>query len=114
MPTPELVLRLLIPTVLAVSAVYAALSSLRAHVRRQEGKPVPGVYPGSREHRESLARAGVDSLAEWHRLRVEDQEAADTAALDAESAEDAVRRVVEMDVQRGLEQTARNNALYHP
>jgi len=114
MPTPELVLRLLIPTVLAVSAVYAALSSLRAHVRRQEGKPVPGVYPGSAAHRESLARAGVDSLGEWHRLRVEDQEAADDAALDLAEQAELDAKADAGEAAAHLVQRVQANALFHP
>jgi len=71
----------------------------------------PSSYPTQQE---ALEAAGVTSMAEWRRLRTEDQEAADTAALDrAEQAElDA-----EYDAREAAEflaQRAQANALFHP
>lgn len=116
MPISELLLRLLIPTVLAVSAVYAGLSALKGHARRRRGEPAPGVYPGSAAHQEALSAAGVTSMAEWRRMSTVGQEVADACAIAEEGAgvagEDAVwaARVAARDVV----ERSRVNSLFHP
>lgn len=54
-------------------------------------------------------------LEEWRSLSVAAQQAYDNAVLDAnEAAEDAVRRAVDTQMQRAVEDAARRNVPYHP
>jgi hypothetical protein len=95
---------LYVVAVLVLSAAGAAL--MLRHERRH-----PSSYPGQRE---ALEAASVTSMAEWRRRSTEEQEAADTAALDlaeqaALDAEDDAREAAAHLVQR-----AQANALFHP
>lgn len=101
---------------LAVSAVYCAVSALVARARRRRGVPAPGVYPGGPEQQAALEAAGVDSMAEWRQLPTIAQEVADECALAEHDAVQAgtgpewAARVAARDAVERL----RVNALFHP
>ena len=82
--------------VVAVSGVYAAGSALLGRVRRRQGRPCPGAYPGSRE------QAGDWCLAWWRSLSTAQQAAYDQAVLDAQDAAGlAAREAGERAVRSG-------------
>lgn len=100
MPISELLLRLLIPAVLAVSVVYAGLSALRAQARKRAGRPARA--------------AGVTSMAEWRRMSTVEQEAADTAALDLAEQADLDAEDDAREAARAVVERSRVNSLFHP
>lgn len=105
------VLGVLLPLVFLI-----ALAGIPWMLRRERRRP--SAYPGSAAHREALERAGVTSMAEWRRRSTEEQEAADTAALDrAQDIEVAAEGAVweaERAAQVAVERAASVNALYRP
>lgn len=104
MPASEVVIRVGPLAPLAVSALYVAVAGLRDLARRRGGRPVPGVYPGSREQAGDLnvawLRGLADARAACRRERVTDATAA--AQVDAVQAAGL------------LADRARTNALFHP
>ena len=83
---------------IAISGLYAAVSALRGRARRRDGRPVPGAYPGSREHTADL------NLAWWRLLPTAVQARYDAEAIGPveeakANAEDAARVAVERATQ---------------
>lgn len=105
--------------VVVVSALYAAGAWLRGRARRRAGRPVPGVYPGSREH------VGDLNLGWWRSLSTAEQRAEDEKAIrasashDLEAAEERERAAQAALARRTAERLAVTrageiNALYRP
>lgn len=60
-----------------------------------------------------MSSGGMPTLAEWRAMSTAEQEAYDNAVLDAaEAAEEAVRRAVDAQVQRAIEDAARRSSLF--
>ena len=60
-----------------------------------------------------MASGGMPTLGEWWEMTAAQQEAYDNAVLDAaEAAEEAVRRAVDAQVQRAIEDAARRSSLF--
>lgn len=119
MPLSELIVRSLPLAIFTVSALYVAVSALRARVRRLRGLPVPGVYPGSREE------AGDEALGWWRSLSTQEQAAEDEKAIrsgagcDLAAAEARERAAQAAHARRTAERVAVTrageiNTLYRP
>jgi len=96
-----------VPAVLLVSAVGTPL--VLWWERRR-----PSSYPGSAAHREALERAGVTSMAGWRARSVEEQEAADDAALDLAEQADLDAQADAREAAEFLAHHVRVNAEFHP
>lgn len=121
MPLSELIVRSLPLAIITVSALYVAVSALRARarVRRLRGLPVPNVYPGSRKE------AGDEALGWWRSLSTQEQAAEDEKAIragagcDLAAAEERERAAEAAHARRTAERVAVTrageiNALYRP
>lgn len=78
---------------------------------------IPWMLRRERRHPTSYSRrpGGDQVLAVWRSMPAVEQEAADTAVLNAqEAAEDAVRRAVEVRERAAVLEAAKRNALFHP
>ena len=115
----ELIVRSLPLAIITVSALYVAVSALRARVRRLRGSLVPGVYPGSREE------AGDEALGWWRSLSTAEQAVEDEKAIragaghDLAAAEERERAAQAALAGRTAERVAVTrageiNALYRP
>lgn len=99
MSASELIVRCLPLAVLVLSGVFCGVSGLRERARRRRGRPVPGVYPGSRE------QAGDQALVWWRSLSSAQQSAVDAEVLARAATEESAARVAE-------ESAARTHSLY--